>query len=178
MLTSFLSARRRDALIALALGILFGILLQYPLTGFQAITIAQVYGLQNELNIRPIMGVDFIPGSLVYADQSGFLQTVTGPAADCVTVNASYEACDTSSAGGSSSSINFADSEIPVGAINGSNITFMLSHVPNPSVSLHLFRNGARLSSPGDYTLTASTGGLVLRAAPSGTDQLTADYRY
>jgi hypothetical protein len=172
--------RTRATLFALAVGLLFGALLRHPLFGQVTgqITIEQVFGLVTELGIRPIMGSNVTPGSVAYFDQNGFLETVTGPASNCVTVAGLATPCGTSSAGTTGTSINFADSEVPSGAINGSNTTFALAHVPNPPTSLHLYRNGLRLSAPGDYAPTVSTGGIVLTIAPSGTDQLTADYRY
>jgi hypothetical protein len=82
------------------------------------------------------------------------------------------------SSGGGSTVTQFADSEVPTGAINGTNRTFTLANAPNPSKSLELFLNGEVLAQGGDYTLSGNTITLTGAAAPSGSDQLLAWYRY
>jgi hypothetical protein len=73
--------------------------------------------------------------------------------------------------------INFADSEIPSGLIDGSNKTFTLANSPNPAVSLMLFYNGQLWMSGGsDYTLSGST--ITSNIAPHIGDELVAYYRY
>jgi hypothetical protein len=174
--TSF--TKSRFGLIAVVFGVCVGVMLELPLRGFTGIliTISEVVGLDTELSIRPIAGVDYIPGSVVYVDSSGFLESVPGPLSNCVTVGGSTVPCGTGSPG--PAGINFADSEVPAGVVNGTNVTFTLVQVPNPTGSLQLFRNGIRLSPPGDYVLTPGTGKIMLVLPPGVGDAMVADYRY
>lgn len=77
---------------------------------------------------------------------------------------------------GPAQNVNFADSEIPAGSINGANVTFTLAHAPNPSASLKLYKNGVLLQATADYTLNGST--ITFSSAPDSGDGLLADYRY
>lgn len=52
-----------------------------------------------------------------------------------------------------SSGINFADSEVPTGTINGINSSFTLAHSPNPGASLILIQDGIVLSPTTGFTL-------------------------
>ncbi len=72
--------------------------------------------------------------------------------------------------------VGFVDQETPSGAINGVNAAFTLSHLPSPSASLIVYRNGIRLTSGLDYTLSGAvfTFGAVL---PQTGDTLTCSYR-
>jgi hypothetical protein len=80
---------------------------------------------------------------------------------------------------GSSQSITFADSEIPSGTINGTNLVFTLAASPNPSKSLELFKNGVLLQQGGDYTVSGSTITFLNTAVtPQTGDKLIADYRH
>ena len=182
MITLVSSKKLQSFLITLGLGLLVGVVLWHPLQGFQTtpiqITIAQVSGLETELALRPTMGVNYTPGAVAYIDSSTFLEAVPGAAGNCVTVAAQSVPCGGSNGTSGSSTINFADSEIPSGAVNNLNTTYSLAHAPNPTSSLHLFRNGMRLSLPADYGLTGTTGVIVLTVAPGIGDQIIADYRY
>lgn len=73
---------------------------------------------------------------------------------------------------------NFADGEIPSGAVNGTNVTFTLAHNPNPALSLQLFVGGLRqLAGAGnDYTLSGNT--ITMAVAPSTGANIVASYRY
>lgn len=71
--------------------------------------------------------------------------------------------------------VNFADEEVPSGSINGTNLTFTISHTPT-SGSLKLFKNGLRLKRGVDYTLSVATI-TMLYTVDSGTT-LVCDYRY
>jgi hypothetical protein len=72
---------------------------------------------------------------------------------------------------------NFADAEVPGGAINGSNTAFTLAHSPTPAASLILVLNGLALKAGGvDYTLSGAN--ITMAGAPSGSDTLVAWYRY
>lgn len=72
--------------------------------------------------------------------------------------------------------ISFSDAEIPVGTIDGVNVTFSLSVSPNPGSSLKVFRNGLRLDPIIDYSLTGSV--LVFVRAPLAGDLFFVDYRF
>jgi len=53
--------------------------------------------------------------------------------------------------------VGFVDGEVPAGAINGSNASFTLSQIPYPAASVAVYRNGLRLSSNADYTISGSS---------------------
>jgi hypothetical protein len=66
-------------------------------------------------------------------------------------------------------------SEVPSGALNGSNTTFTLSVAPSPASSLFFFWNGQLLKAGGeDYTLTGST--IEMNIAPIASEKLIAYY--
>lgn len=69
---------------------------------------------------------------------------------------------------------NFADNETP----SGSGTSFTLAHIPNPSASLQLFRNGLLLEQGigTDYTLSAAA--ITLTDALQSGEDLEAWYRY
>ncbi|MBV8552706.1 MAG: hypothetical protein JOY54_15520 [Acidobacteriaceae bacterium] len=77
---------------------------------------------------------------------------------------------------GSAQAVNFVDSEIPSGAINGTNTSFVLVGLPNPTKSLKLYKNGVLLLLNTDYTLSGST--ITINTPPQHGDSLLADYRY
>lgn len=74
--------------------------------------------------------------------------------------------------------INFADGEVPGGAVDGVNTSFTLANTPNPAASLKLFRNGLLQKAGFDYTLAGKTVSFVAPATPQATDTLLADYRF
>ena len=72
---------------------------------------------------------------------------------------------------------NFSDNETPSGAINGSNVTFTLAHIPITN-SQKGYVNGAR-QNPGsgnDYTISSST--VTFSIAPPTSSVILFDYRY
>jgi len=73
---------------------------------------------------------------------------------------------------------NFADSEVPVGAIDGNNRVFNMAHTPSPPTSLLLTRNGLVMKRELDYTLNGNTVTFVLAQTPQVGDILLAWYRY
>jgi hypothetical protein len=75
------------------------------------------------------------------------------------------------------SGIGFVDTETPAGTVNGSNATFTLSQVPNPATSLDVFRNGIRLASGVDYTLSNSALTFLPSDIPQTGDILLCSYR-
>lgn len=78
---------------------------------------------------------------------------------------------------GSGAAIGFVDLEAPVGAVNGSNATFVLSQAPFPAGSLHLFRNGILQRVIVDYTLSGNAVTFLNVSTPQAGDQLLASYR-
>ncbi len=71
---------------------------------------------------------------------------------------------------------NFADAEIPAGAINGSNTTFTLLESPSPAPSLQLYYNEQLLTFGLDFTVLGAT--ITTNFTPGGSDVLEAFYRY
>ncbi len=72
---------------------------------------------------------------------------------------------------------SFVDGETPGGTIDGINAAFTLASVPNPAASVHLHRNGIRLSPGADFTLQGAAITFKPGAIPQPGDILTADYR-
>jgi hypothetical protein len=172
-------ARQRIAVVLVFLGtVAFVVPFLLPIgvsqTTTPQINISDVFGLQNELLLRPTMGLGYHPGTVTYVDAQGNLESVVGPAGNLVTVGG----LSIPVASGTGNSINFVDGEIPFGPTNGSNTNFTLSHAPNPVGGLHLFRNGQRLNMPADYAVTGSTALIVFMMPPGANDTLVADYRY
>jgi uncharacterized coiled-coil protein SlyX len=76
-----------------------------------------------------------------------------------------------------SSSAVFVDSEVPSGAIDGTNLIFSLANPPAPTASLTIFRNGLALSAGVDYTLSGSAVTFLSASKPQAGDMLLAYYR-
>jgi hypothetical protein len=81
--------------------------------------------------------------------------------------------------GSTTSSVNFAESEIPSGTINGVNATFTLANTPVTN-SLKLYRNGQRLAigAGNDFTLSTNTITVLTTAIPKTGENFIADYRF
>ena len=74
---------------------------------------------------------------------------------------------------------SFNDAELPVGTINGTNLTFTLANAPSPAASLMLFKNGVLLTQGVDYALSGATVTFTsTTVAPQAGDSLTASYRH
>ena len=73
--------------------------------------------------------------------------------------------------------VGFVDQETPSGAINGVNAAFTLSQAPSPSTSLAVYRNGLRLTSGVDYTLSGAMITFVTGLVPQTSDTLLCSYR-
>lgn len=134
------------------------------------ISIADVTGLQNALNVRPVEGTSFGISSAAVIDATGAIDAASGNSSDCLHVDGTSGPC-------SSLSITFIDGETPQGTINGSNASFILANVPNPSTSLALFRNGLLQSQGVDYTLSANSITFLSASIPQTSDILLASYR-
>jgi len=70
------------------------------------------------------------------------------------------------------------DNITPSGTIDGTNPTFTLPSVPNPTDSLTLFKNGQLLYQGVGYTLTGSTITFESAYIPQSGDSIRAWYRY
>jgi hypothetical protein len=79
-------------------------------------------------------------------------------------------------AGAPPASFNFADEEVPQGAIDGLNSIFTFSHSPNPQSSLMWFKNGVLQTLNVDYALTANVANYF--TVPSPGDTHVAWYRF
>lgn len=76
-----------------------------------------------------------------------------------------------------SSTVNFADNEIPTGTINSSNVTFTLAHTVNPTASLNCYENGVHQIAGGtDFTLVTAT--ITYAIAPTTGATLNCSYRF
>jgi hypothetical protein len=73
---------------------------------------------------------------------------------------------------------SFADSEVPVGTVDGSNHTFVLSFQPSPATSLILTRNGLVMKRGLDFNLSGKTVTFIAEQTPQIGDILLAWYRY
>lgn len=140
------------------------------------VQIGDVIGLANELEVRPMRGVGFGLGRAAVINSAGQIDAAAGSLADCVHVDGSSGPCGGGGGGGVSGA--FVDGEAPSGAINGSNTTFGLAHAPDPVGSLTLYRNGLRMSSGVDYTLTGNAITFFVTSTPQAGDHLAANYRY
>jgi hypothetical protein len=134
------------------------------------ITIADVTGLQNALNVRPPAGTSFSISRSAVIDATGAIDGAIGNLSDCLHVDGTSGPC-------ASVSTTFIDAEVPSGTINGSNTIFTLANVPNPASSLALFRNGLLLTQGGDYTLASNAVTFQTGALPQTGDVLSASYR-
>jgi hypothetical protein len=139
--------------------------------------IADVTGLTNELNSRPMKGAGFGPARAAVINSAGQLDGAAGTLGDCVHVDGTSGPC-TAGPAGSSGSPSFADAETPAGLVNGVNTVFTLNYNPNPAASLALYRNGILVKQGFDYTLSGKTITFFTAAVPQAGDLLTASYRY
>lgn len=139
------------------------------------IQIGDVFGLTNSLAVRPTMGAGYSTGRAAIINASGQIDAASGNLGDCLHVDGSSGSCGSS---GGSNGPNFADNETPLGSINGVNQTFTLQSSPLPAASLHLYANGMRLTTGGDYTITGSTIKFTGSYTPGLGDTVLADYRY
>ena len=138
------------------------------------VQIGDVVGLSNELIVRPMKGVGFGIGRAAVINQAGQLDSATGNLGDCVRVDGSSGPCGGGGGGGGS----FADSEVPAGAVNGSNTVFTLAAAPSPAASLDLYRNGLLMLQGADYQISANTITFFLASIPESGDLLVASYRF
>ena len=138
-----------------------------------AVQIGDVVGLTAELASRPMKGVGFAIGRAAVINQAGQVDGAVGNLGDCVHVDGSSGTC-----GGGGSGDNFADAEVPAGAINGVNSQFTLVSAPSPASSLELYRNGLVMRQGADYQITGNAITFFLASVPQSGDLLVAYYRF
>ena len=129
---------------------------------------ADIVGLLNDLEQRPVKGSGFGTGRVAIVNQNGEVETAVGDSSECVRVDGTSGPCG--------SSTQFVDAETPGGLVDGSNPTFTLAATPAGS-SLQLFRNGLYMTPGFDYALTANLFVFVTGNVPQPSDKLTASYR-
>jgi hypothetical protein len=71
----------------------------------------------------------------------------------------------------------YADNEIPSGAVDGSNATFTLGAPPSPAGSLQLYRNGLLQKTGVDFNLMGSVVTFTAVAVPQPGDIIQSTYR-
>jgi len=176
MLAKTLTRARHLANISagLAFGFLLATSVGQKLAARVTLQISDVLGLANELDIRALMGVSYTPNRAAMVGPSGLLESVAGNLSDCVRVDGTGGPCDPPP----TTQYGFVDAETPTGVVNGSNSSFLLSVVPNPSSSLHLYRNGLRMKIGIDYSLADRNVTFLAGATPQANDLLIADYRF
>ncbi|MBV8866993.1 MAG: hypothetical protein JO210_16475, partial [Acidobacteriaceae bacterium] len=73
----------------------------------------------------------------------------------------------------------FTDYEVPGGSIDGNNVSFTLMNVPNPPLSLKLYKNGVLLNQTVDFTLSGNNITFANRnVTPHSGDSLICSYRH
>lgn len=73
--------------------------------------------------------------------------------------------------------VGFVDGETPAGTVNGVNAAFTLSKTPSPVASLAVYRNGIRMESGLDYTITGNSIAFTPSYVPQTGDILQCSYR-
>jgi hypothetical protein len=131
---------------------------------------SDIVGLVADLGARPLKGAGYAAGRTAVVDALGVLESAAGTATDCMHVDGSSGPC-----GGAAPS--FMDGDSPAGIVDGSNTSFTLSAVPDPTTSLAVYRNGVLQKTGQDYTFTGTTLQFVAASAPQPGDTLLASYR-
>jgi hypothetical protein len=137
--------------------------------------ITDIYGLAQALNIRPVMGTAYNVDATAVINSTGAIDAAGGDPSDCVRVDGTSIPCANPIP---QITPVWVDAETPSSIPGGTNTSFTLSNAPNPPNSLHLFRNGVRLSQGVDYTLNGTSITFLGAQIPGSTDRLLADYRY
>jgi hypothetical protein len=141
------------------------------------VEIANVNGLQEELDLRPIRGQNYVPSRAVIISSDGSLEAAIGDPGECVRVDGSAGPCGAASGGLTVAASTFVDDETPSGAVDGFNSGFTLSGTPNPSTSLLLYRNGLLMKRNFDYTISGANISFLAGSIPQAGDLLLASYR-
>ena len=143
-------------------------------SGLATLVVADVTGLPQELDLRPVKGSNYTPNRTAVINESGAIESVSGNLSDCVHVDGTSSPCG--SGGGGSAGV-FLDAETPAGNVDGSNGTFTLASTPSPAASLALYRNGVLQKQGFDYALSSNAISFVSAAIPQPGDVLLASYR-
>jgi hypothetical protein len=130
---------------------------------------SDIVGLVSDLGARPLKGPAYSGGRVAYVNPAGAMETVNGTPTDCVRVDGSSGPC-----GGIPP--NFVDNDSPAGVVDGANLTFTLTGVPNPPSSLAIYRNGVLQKLAQDFQLAGSQLTFI-GTAPQPRDTLLASYR-
>jgi hypothetical protein len=138
------------------------------------IDISDVVGLTNALALTAQKGVGYTLGRTAIIDSSGLIDGAAGNLTDCMHVDGTSGSCGTATG----VYPGFSDSEVPSGAINGSNTGFTLAFTPSPAGSVNLYLNGLRLDANVDYTLSTNSITFFVASTPQTGDLLLASYRY
>ena len=77
----------------------------------------------------------------------------------------------------SGETLKFSDNEVPVGTIDGANLTFTLANIPRTK-TLDLMLNYNLLILGTDYTLSSKTLTIDAGSVPLPGDSFLASYRY
>lgn len=140
------------------------------------VSISDVVGLSNALNLRPTTGTGYVPSRVAVIDATGALNGATGNPGDCLHVDGSSGTCGTATVT-QTASPTFVDGEIPAGNVDGLNASFALGNIPSPVASLMLFRNGMLMRANADYTLSGNRVTFLAGAVPQANDLLLSSYR-
>jgi hypothetical protein len=73
--------------------------------------------------------------------------------------------------------VGFVDGETPAGAVNNVNTAFTLAQTPAPTGSVALYRNGVRVRTGLDYTITGNAITFLAGSIPQTGDLLQCSYR-
>lgn len=139
-----------------------------------SVLVADVTGLPQELDLRPVRGATYTPNRAAAIDSTGALGAVSGDLSDCVHVDGTSGPCGAS---GATESPLFVDAETPAGNVDGANANFTLLSAPSPVTSLSLYRNGVLQKQGFDYALAGNVVSFVAAALPQPGDVLLASYR-
>jgi hypothetical protein len=131
---------------------------------------SDVLGLVPDLTVRAVRGPGYSNSRTAIINDSGQLEGAVGNASDCVHVDGTSGPC--------SGGYSFADKEVPSGTIDGINVIFTVRKSPNPTSSLHLFRNGILQKEGVDYAISGSTVTFTSASTPLVGDIILASYRY
>jgi hypothetical protein len=139
--------------------------------GSTQVQIADVIGLTEALELRPVKGIGYTPGRAAIINGLGEIEAASGGDADCLSVAGLAGLC------GDGSGAVFVDPVTPAGTMDGVNRVFTLVTAPNPAASTLLYRNGLLQRQGTDYTLANNTITFAVGAEPQAGDILLASYR-
>jgi hypothetical protein len=131
------------------------------------------------INISQVVGLSTYLSQFT-SSLSTITSNVNNLTASVNTLNSNVAALQTALAGitgGTTTTANFEDDQVPAGTTNGNNAVFTLPNSPTPASSLQLYKNGVLQTSSVDYTLSGAQITFLAGAAPAANDSLLAYYR-